>query len=63
MVFLVKNFTKKGAKIQNVIFGLFGLQWPPGFQALIVLIFKGIQAIKTQKNIENRNSEDKSQLI
>ena len=41
----------------------FGLTWLPGFQALLVLIFQGIQAKKTQKNIENGDLGGKSQLF
>ena len=58
-----KKKRKKIAKFQSGIFGLFGLQWLPGFQALLVIIFQGIQAKKTQKNIKNGSSEGKSQLI
>ena len=54
---------KKVQKIQSGIFGLFLLQWLPGFQPLLVLIFQGIQDKKTQKNIKNGTSEGKSQLI
>ena len=48
-----KNNLKKVKKLQSGIFGLFGLQWLPGFQTLIVAIFQDIQAKKT-KNI-NQN--------
>ena len=59
-----KKKSKKSQKNFKVAFlDFFGLQWLPGFQALIVLIFQGIQAKKTQKNIENGSSEGKSQLI
>ena len=58
-----KKEKKKVQKIQSGIFGLFLLQWLPGFQPLLVLIFQGIQAKKTQKNIKNGSSEGKSQLI
>ena len=51
----IKNVTK----FVSGIFGLFGLQRLPGFQALIVAIFQGIQA---KRNIENGNPEGKSQL-
>ena len=60
--FLQKEFLKKVAKLQSGIFGLFELQWLPGFQTLIVAIFQGIQDKKTKK-IENRNPEGKSQLL
>ena len=38
---------KKNFKVAFLDF--FGLQWLPGFQALIVLIFQGIQAKKKPK--------------
>ena len=60
----LKKKEKKNSKNFKVAFlDFFGLQWLPGFQALIVLIFRCIQAKKTQKNIENGSSEGKSQLI
>ena len=58
-----KKRKKKSKNFKVAFLDFFGLQWLPGFQALIVLIFQGIQAKKTQKNIENRSSEAKSQLI
>ena len=57
-------FTRSTSKNFKVAFlDFFWLQWLSGFQALLVLIFQGIQAKKTQKNIENGNLEGKSQLI
>ena len=58
-----KKKSKKVKKFQSGIFGLFWTAMDSGFQALIVLIFQGIQAKKTQKNIKNGSSEGKSQLI
>ena len=58
-----KKRKKKSKNFKVAFLDFFGLQWLPGFQALLVLIFQGIQAKKTPKNIENRNAEAKSQLI
>ena len=58
-----KEKKKKSKKFKVAFLDFFGLQWLPGFQALIVLIFQGIQAKTTPKNIENGSSEGKSQLI
>ena len=58
-----KKEKKKSKNFKVAFLDFFGLQWLPGFQALIVLIFQGIQAKKNQKNIENGSSEGKSQLI
>ena len=59
----LKNKGKKSKTFKVAFLDLFGVQWLPGFQALIVLIFQGIQAKKNQKNIKNGSSEGKSQLI
>ena len=61
-----KKEKKKSKNFKNfkaAFLDFFALQWLPGFQALIVLIFQGIQAKKPQKNIKNESLEDKSQLI
>ena len=58
-----KKEKKKSKNFKVAFLDFFGLQWLPCFQALLVLIFQGIQAKKTQKNIENGSSEAKSQLI
>ena len=58
-----KKKKKKSKNFKVAFLDFFWLQWLPGFQALLVLIFQGIQAKKTQKNIENGNAEAKSQLI
>ena len=58
-----KKSQKKVKKFQSGIFGLFLTAMARGFQALLILIFQGIQAKKNQKNIENGNLEGKSQLI
>ena len=58
-----KKSKKKSKNFKVAFLDFFGLQWLPCFQALLVLIFQGIQAKKTQKNIENGSSEAKSQLI
>ena len=58
-----KKVKKKSKNFKVAFLDFFWLQWLPGFQALIVLIFQGIQAKKNQKNIENGSSEGKSQLI
>ena len=59
----VKKSQKKLNNFKVAFLNFFGLTWLPGFQALLVLIFQGIQAKKTQKNIENGSLEAKSQLI
>ena len=47
-----KKRKKKRSKNFKVAFlDFFGLQWLPGFQALIVLIFQGIQAKKSYPKI------------
>ena len=52
-----KKKKKKNYKNLKVAFlDFFGLQWLPGFQPLLVLIFQGIQAKKNQKNIKNGSS-------
>ena len=58
-----KKEKKKSKNFKVAFLDFFGLQWLPGFQALIVLIFRCIKAKKTPKNIENGSSEGKSQLI
>ena len=58
-----KKVKKKSKNFKVAFLDFFWLQWLSGFQALLVLIFQGIQAKKTQKNIENGSSEGKSQLI
>ena len=58
-----KKSQKKSKNFKVAFLDFFGLTWLPGFQALLVLIFQGIQAKKTQKNIKNGSSEGKSQLI
>ena len=58
-----KKEKKKSKKFKVAFLDFFWLQWLPGFQPLLVLIFQGIQAKKTQKNIKNGSSEGKSQLI
>ena len=58
-----KKKKKKSKNFKVAFLDFFWLQWLPGFQALLVLIFQGIQAKKIQKNIENGNAEAKSQLI
>ena len=58
-----KKSQKKSKNFKVAFLDFFWLQWLPGFQALIVAIFQGIQAKKKQKNIENQNWEGKSQLI
>ena len=58
-----KKVKKKSKNFKVAFLDFFWLQWLSGFQALLVLIFQGIQAKKNQKNIENGSSEGKSQLI
>ena len=58
-----KKIKKKSKNFKVAFLDFFWLQWLSGFQALLVLIFQGIQAKKNQKNIENGSSEGKSQLI
>ena len=58
-----KKSQKKSKNFKVAFLDFFGLTWLPGFQALLVLILQGIQAKKKQKNIENGNSDHKSQLI
>ena len=58
-----KKVKKKSKNFKVAFLDFFWLQWLSGFQALLVLIFQGIQAKKKQKNIENGNLEGKSQLI
>ena len=58
-----KKEKKKSKNFKVAFLDFFWLQWLPCFQALLVLIFQGIQAKKNQKNIENGSSEAKSQLI
>ena len=59
----LKKEKKKSKNFKVAFLDFFGLTWLPGFQALLVLIFQGIQAKKTQKNIKNGSLEGKSQLI
>ena len=58
-----KKVKKKSKNFKVAFLDFFWLQWLSGFQALLVLIFQGIQAKKNLKNIENGSSEGKSQLI
>ena len=58
-----KKEKKKSKNFKVAFLDFFGLQWLPCFQALLVLIFQGIQAKKNQKNIKNGSLEGKSQLI
>ena len=58
-----KKVKKKSKNFKVAFLDFFWLQWLSGFQALLVLIFQGIQAKKNRKNIEKGSSEGKSQLI
>ena len=58
-----KKRKKKSKNFKVAFLDFFWLQWLPGFQPLLVLIFQGIQAKKPQINIENGSLEGKSQLI
>ena len=44
-----KKNEKKSKNFKVAFLDFFGLQWLPGFQAFIVLIFQGIQAKKNPK--------------
>ena len=44
-----KKSEKKSKNFKVAFLDFFWLQWLPGFQALLVLIFQGIQAQKNQK--------------
>ena len=49
-----KKRKRKSKNFKVAFLDFFGLQWLPGFQALIVLIFQGIQAKKKPKKYRKR---------
>ena len=49
-----KKREKESKKIKVAFLDFLGLQWLPGFQAFIVLIFQGIQAKKTPQKYWKR---------